>query len=88
MEENEENHLQPVLDTIPASNLWADLAEMTRNSEQLMESVTCRLDALNTALDRLEERTDRVLVELRQLVNTENHQRRGHEGCGDPGADE
>ncbi|KAH8356441.1 hypothetical protein KR200_002990 [Drosophila serrata] len=85
--DNDENQLQPVLETLPAGNRWADLAEITRGSEQLMESVTCRLDALNTALDRLEERTDRILVELRQLVGTEN-QRKGHEGCGDPGADE
>ncbi|XP_017020417.1 uncharacterized protein [Drosophila kikkawai] len=86
--ENEENQLQPVLNPIPSGDLWADLAEMTRNSEQLMESVTCRLNALNSALDRLEDRTDRVLVELRQLVGTENQVRRARDGCGDPGADE
>ncbi|KAH8243697.1 hypothetical protein KR032_009493 [Drosophila birchii] len=85
--DNEDNQQQPVQETIPASSPWADLAEMARNSEQLMSSVTCRMDNLNTALDRLEERTDRVLEELRQLVNTDD-KRRYHEGCGDPGADE
>ncbi|KAH8330094.1 hypothetical protein KR074_003273 [Drosophila pseudoananassae] len=60
---------------------FEDLMALTNNSERLMASVNSNLDALNGALDRLEERTERVLLELRHLINSEDQE--SHDGCGD-----
>ncbi|XP_034662201.1 uncharacterized protein LOC117897463 [Drosophila subobscura] len=56
-----------------------------------MDSVILNLDALNRALDRLEERTDRVLAQLRQFMQSiedldESNAARWHGGYGDPDA--
>ncbi|KAH8277085.1 hypothetical protein KR026_004915 [Drosophila bipectinata] len=60
---------------------FEDIMALTNNSERLMASVNANLDALNGALDRLEERTERVLLELRHLIDSEDQE--FHDGCGD-----
>ncbi|KAH8313646.1 hypothetical protein KR067_009719 [Drosophila pandora] len=64
----------------PAGN-FEDLMTRTNNSERLIASVNSNLDALNGALDRLEERTERVLLELRRIIDSEAQEH--HDGCGD-----
>lgn len=64
----------------PAGN-FEDLMTLTNNSERLIASVNSNLDALNGALDRLEERTERVLLELRRIIDSEDQEH--HDGCGD-----
>ncbi|KAH8284312.1 hypothetical protein KR018_002073, partial [Drosophila ironensis] len=74
----------------------ADIDDLmtTNNSDRLIASVNTNLDALNFALDRLEQRTEQVLQELNLLIDTENGDPRrvqpthyispnAHDGCGD-----
>ncbi|BFF91494.1 uncharacterized protein DMAD_09759 [Drosophila madeirensis] len=67
------------------------LVHLRRNTELIMDSVILNLDALNRALDHLEERTDRVLAQLRQFMQSiedldESNAARWHGGYGDPDA--
>ncbi|XP_022230057.1 uncharacterized protein LOC111079250 [Drosophila obscura] len=67
------------------------LVILRRNTERIMDSVILNLDALNRALDHLEERTDRVLAQLRQYIQSmddldESNTARWHGGYGDPDA--
>ncbi|EDV54066.1 uncharacterized protein LOC6554760 [Drosophila erecta] len=63
-----------------------DLMELTNHSELLMARVNSSLDALNSALDHLESRTERVLVEIRRLISSGMPSQGPHDGCGDPDA--
>ncbi|XP_034131499.1 uncharacterized protein LOC117585857 [Drosophila guanche] len=67
------------------------LVHLRRSTELIMDSVILNLDALNRALDHLEERTDRVLAQLRQFMQSiedldESNAARWHGGYGDPDA--
>ncbi|KAH8382981.1 hypothetical protein KR009_006135 [Drosophila setifemur] len=66
----------------PAANL-DDFAALTRQSERLIANVSANLDALNAALDRLEERTERVLLELQRLIGPSFQPHGPQDGCGD-----
>ncbi|XP_017139916.1 uncharacterized protein LOC108154206 [Drosophila miranda] len=67
------------------------LVVLRRNTERIMDSVIMNLDALNIALDHLENRTDRVLAQLRQYMQSmedldRSNAARWHGGYGDPDA--
>lgn len=85
-----DEQLQLDLDRISIESRQAssfdDLIELTNNSERLMARVNSSLDDLNTALDNLEARTERVLVEIRRLISSEMPAQGPHDGCGDPDA--
>ncbi|XP_017082592.1 uncharacterized protein LOC108115590 [Drosophila eugracilis] len=85
-----EEQLQLELDRISGATRevtnFVDLMELSNNSERLIASVNSSLEALNSALDHLEERTENVLVELRRLIGTELRVQSSHDGCGDPDA--
>ncbi|EDW43276.1 uncharacterized protein LOC6607521 [Drosophila sechellia] len=59
------------------------LNQLTNNSERMMGRVNSSLDALNTAIDNLEARTDRILVEVRRLIRPELPAQGPQDGCGD-----
>ncbi|KAI8045819.1 uncharacterized protein LOC128261507 [Drosophila gunungcola] len=88
--ESGEEQLQLELDRISeASHQFSsfdDLMALTTNSERLMARVNSSLDALNSALDRLEERTDYVLLEIRRIIGAGTRLQGPHDGCGDPDA--
>ncbi|KAH8354354.1 hypothetical protein KR084_008574 [Drosophila pseudotakahashii] len=88
--ESGEEQLQLELDRISEASgrvsTFDDLMEITNNSERLIASVNSSLDALNSALDHLEERTENVLVEIRRLISSEMQTPNPHDGCGDPDA--
>ncbi|EDW98084.1 uncharacterized protein LOC6537831 [Drosophila yakuba] len=89
--ESTDEQLQLELDGISMESRqvrnFDDLMELTNNSERLMARVNSSLDALNFALDNLESRTERVLVEIRRLISSGIPAAQGpHDGCGDPDA--
>jgi len=88
--ESGEEQLQLELDRISEASRrvsnFDNLLEITNNSERLIASVNSSLDALNSALDHLEERTENVLVEIRRLISSEMQPQSPHDGCGDPDA--
>ncbi|XP_041565215.1 uncharacterized protein LOC108148605 [Drosophila elegans] len=88
--ESGEEQLQLELDRISEAShqvsSFDDLMALTINSERLMARVNSSLDALNSALDRLEERTDYVLLEIRRIIGAETRLQSPHDGCGDPDA--
>ncbi|XP_016990089.1 uncharacterized protein LOC108052248 [Drosophila rhopaloa] len=85
--ESSEEQLQLELDRISGAShqvsSYDDLMDLTINSERLMARVNSSLDALNSALDRLEERTDHVLLEIRRIIRLGTQLQSAHDGCGD-----
>ncbi|XP_033165781.1 uncharacterized protein LOC117144599 [Drosophila mauritiana] len=59
------------------------LSQLTNNSERMMGRVNSSLDALNTALDNLEARTDRVMVEFQRMIRPQMPAQGPQDGCGD-----
>ncbi|XP_017046519.1 uncharacterized protein LOC108091697 [Drosophila ficusphila] len=88
--ESGEEQMQLELDRIvtlgPQIRSFDELMTLTNNSERMMERVNSSLDALNAALDRLEERTDQALVQIQMLIRSGRQLQNPHDGCGDPDA--